>query len=195
VLQGMGGAMHQTGHIEREPLRLGGTFAEWHAGLVAAFAIVTTTIRAETTDVGDHIDVSIYDTQVAGKDRRQIRLLGYSYARFSAQRTATASAICTGVRPCADRYINLLSNGACLPVLLRMIGREDLLEQPELRGPEADVPTALVEEIEAAYLGWTTRHTMREGLAIPQSHHILGGSVASIADVFNDPLFRERNPG
>ncbi|MFN8639388.1 MAG: CoA transferase [Dehalococcoidia bacterium] len=192
VLQAMGGAMHQTGHIEREPLRLGGTFAEWHAGLVAAFAIVTTVIRAEAAGTGDHIDLSIYETQVAGKDRRQIRLLGYSYARISAQRTGTASAICTGVRPCADGYINLLGNGPRLPAVLRMIGREDLLGREEIRGPEADIPMDLVEEIEAAYLGWTMQHTMREALAIAQSHHILGGNVASIADVYHDELFRER---
>ena len=192
ILQAMGGAMHQTGHAEREPLRLGGNFAEWHAGLAGTLAVLMAVYRAEETGEGDRIDLSIYETQAGGKDRRQLRLLGYAYAGLVAKREAGAFAICSGVRPCQDGFINLLGNGPRLPVVLRMIGREDLAERPEVRGPESELPQALMEEIEAAYLGWTMQHTMREALAIAQSHRILGGSVHTIEDVLRDETFRER---
>jgi crotonobetainyl-CoA:carnitine CoA-transferase CaiB-like acyl-CoA transferase len=192
ILQAMGGAMHQTGHVEREPLRLGGNFAEWHGGLAGALAVLLAVYRAEETGEGDRIDLSIYETQMGGKDRRQIRLLGYAYAQIVAKRDAGAFAICSGVRPCQDGFINLLGNGPRLPVVLRMIGRDDLAARPEVEGPDSELPQALVEEIEAAYLGWTLQHTMREALAIAQSHHILGGTVHTIEDVLRDPTFRER---
>lgn len=192
ILQAMGGAMYATGHAAREPLRLGGSYAEWHAGLAGALAILMAVYREEATGGGDHIDLSIYETQAGGKDRRQLALLAHAYSGVITRRHDTAFAICSGVRPCSDGYINLLGNGPRLPAVLRMIGREDLLDRPELRGPEDRIPADLVEEIETSYLGWTTAHTMREALAIAQEYRILGGTVHTIADVLADPSFRER---
>jgi crotonobetainyl-CoA:carnitine CoA-transferase CaiB-like acyl-CoA transferase len=192
VLQAMGGAMYSTGHAGREPLRLGGNFAEWHAGLAAALAVLLAVRRAEATGEGDHLDVSIYETQAGGKDRRQLALLAHSYSGTISRRRETAFAICSGVRPCADGYLNLLGNGPRLPAVLRMIGRADLLERPELRGPEDCIPPDLIDEIETSYLAWTVERPMREALAIAQEHRILGGTVHSIADVLADPVFRGR---
>lgn len=192
VLQAMGGAMYATGHVDREPLRLGGSFADWHAGLAAALALILAIYRAEATGAGEHIDLSIYETQAGGKDRRQLALLSHSYSGVVTRRHATAFAICSGVRPCIDGYLNLLGNGPRLPTVIQMIGREDLLDRPELQGPDELIPPDLVEEIESSYLAWTMRHTMAEALAIAQQHHILGGTVASIADVLADTGFRER---
>lgn len=192
VLQAMGGAMYSTGHAAREPLRLGGSYAEWHAGLAAALAVLLAIERAEATGQGDHIDLSVYETQAGSKDRRQLALLAHAYSGVVTRRHEVAFAICSGVRPCSDGYVNLLGNGPRLPAVLRMIGREDLLGRPELRGPEDRIPADLVEEIEASYLAWTLAHTMREALAIAQEHRILGGVVYTVADVLSDPEFRAR---
>ena len=192
ILQAMGGAMYATGHAQREPLRLGGNYAEWHAGLAGALAVMMAVYRAEATGEGDHIDLSIYETQAGGKDRRQLTLLAHSYAGVISRRHETAFAICSGVRPCSDGYINLLGNGPRLPAVLRMIGREDLLSHPEIAGPEECISPELVEEIETSYLAWTVSHTMREALAIAQGHRILGGTVHTIADVLADSTFRDR---
>ncbi|MEX2230257.1 MAG: CoA transferase [Dehalococcoidia bacterium] len=190
VLQAMGGAMYSTGHAERAPLRLGGNYAEWQAGLAAAYAIVLAVLRVEGGAPGDHIDLSIYETQAGGKDRRQLNLLAYAYSGAIARRRETAFAICAGVRPCRDGFINLLGNQR-LPELLRMIGRDDLAALPDVARP-LDPPPALVDEIEGAYLEWTLAHDMRDALAIAQRHRILGGTVQTIADVLADPAFRER---
>jgi len=93
------------------------------------------------------------------------------------------------LRPCLVGYINLLGTGERLPARLRMIGREDLLTRPEIAGPEEAIPTELAEEIEGSYLAWSMQHTMRDALAIAQSHRILGGSVHTIADLLADPVF------
>ncbi|MGE3600887.1 MAG: CoA transferase, partial [Dehalococcoidia bacterium] len=192
VLQAMGGAMYATGHAGREPLRLGGNYAEWHAGLAAALATMLAVYRAEATGAGEHIDLSIYETQAGGKDRRQLALVAHAYSGVITRRHDTAFAICSGVRPCSDGYINLLGNGPRLPDVLRMIGREDLLARAEVHGPEELIPAELAEAIEASYLAWTVEHTMDEALEIAQQHRILGGTVHSIADLLADPEFRAR---
>ncbi len=191
VLQAMGGAMYQTGHLDREPLRLSGEYALWQAGLTAAFAIVLAVYRAELTGHGDHIDLSTYETQAGGKDRRQLNLLAHAYSGEVAKRRETAFAICSGVRPCTDGFINLLGQQR-LPDLMRLVGRDDLADLPEVNGLARLIPAETIEQMEAAYLVWTTSHTMREALAMAQERRILGGTVHTIADVLEDPAFRDR---
>jgi crotonobetainyl-CoA:carnitine CoA-transferase CaiB-like acyl-CoA transferase len=190
ILQAMGSAMYTTGHAAREPLRLAGNYAEWQAGIAAAFASMLAVYRAELTGVGDHVDVSVYETQAGGKDRRQLNLLAHAYSGAIAARRETAFALCSGVRPTEDGQINLLGFQR-LPELMRLVGRDDLAARPELEEPSA-VPPELAEEVEAAYLAWTMAHTMREALALAQEHRILGGTVLSIGDVLEEPAFRER---
>jgi len=191
VLQAMGGAMYATGYSEREPLRLGGDFALWHAGLAGAFAIMLAVLRAEADGSGDAIDLSIYETQAGGKDRRQINLLGHAYSGYIARRQPGAHAIASGVRPCHDGFINLLGFDR-LNAMLRMIGRADLAARSEIGRPANEIPLDLVEEIEAAYLDWTMKHEMHDALRIAQEHRVLGGTVYTVADTLGDPTFRER---
>jgi crotonobetainyl-CoA:carnitine CoA-transferase CaiB-like acyl-CoA transferase len=187
VLQAMGGAMYSTGHAEREPLRLGGEYALWQAGLAGALAIMLAVFRAEAGGGGDSIDVAIYETQAGGKDRRQLNLLGHAYTGYVAQRRPAAFAIASGVKPCRDGFINLLGFDR-LKAMLTMVGRPDLAARPEIGLPAHDVPRELVDEIEAAYLGWALQHEMREALQIAQDHRVLGGMVYTLAD----PTFRSR---
>jgi len=191
VLQAMGGAMFATGHAEREPLRLGGDYALWQAGLASALATLLAVFRAEAGGGGDAIDVSIYETQAGGKDRRQLNLLGHAYTGYIAQRRPAAFAIASGVKPCEDGFINLLGFDR-LNAMLQMLGRPDLAERPEINGPALEVPLDLVEEIEAAYLEWSLQHEMRDAVQIAQEHRVLGGMVYTVADTLADPNFRAR---
>src|SRR5688572_16496713 len=71
VAQGMAGPMFWTGSDRREPLKLGGAspLADYQAGAVAALAAAMAFFRQEATGAGDHIDISIYDTQAGSRDR------------------------------------------------------------------------------------------------------------------------------
>ncbi|MGE0227460.1 MAG: CaiB/BaiF CoA transferase family protein [Dehalococcoidia bacterium] len=191
VLQAMGGEMYSTGHATREPIRLGGEYALWHAGLAAAYAVMLGVLRAEATGHGEHIDCSIYETQAGGKDRRQINLLSYAYAGEIARRQAPGYMVGSGVRPCTDGFVNLSPIGR-LPALLRLIDRPDLAERPEAAADGASMPADLLEEIEAACVAWTTQYTMREAVDRAQRHRVLGGAVYTVGDVLDDPTFRER---
>lgn len=191
VLQAMGGAMYATGHAEREPLRLGGDFALWHAGLAGALAVMLAVVRSEAGGGGDSIDVSIYETQAGGKDRRQLNLLGHAYTGYIAERRPAAFAIASGVKPCQDGFINLLGFDR-LNAMLNVVGRPDLAERPEIGGAAHEVPRDLVDEIEAAYLEWSLQHEMRDAVRIAQENRVLGGMVYTVADTLADPNFRAR---
>lgn len=69
IIQGMGGLMSITGLPDGEPgggpLRVGVAVADLFTGLYAAVAIVSALYRRATTGEGAHIDMALFDTQLA----------------------------------------------------------------------------------------------------------------------------------
>lgn len=190
----MGGAMNTTGHRDREPLKLGGNVVQYHAGANAAFATMSAILRAEETGEGDHIDVSIYETQAGSRDRRVIYLTGYSYTGYTYQRSGSETRLAGGVRLAGDGYVYLAGYGRRLPGFLRMIGREDLLDDPRVGDNNAELDVEWVEEIENSYLAWAIERPKAEILAEAQRNNLLAGAVNTIEDLFTDPHFRARDP-
>lgn len=190
----MGGAMNQTGHASREPLKLGGYVAQYHAGSTAAYATMLSLLRAEDEGEGDYVDISIYETQAGSRDRRTVTLTGYAYTGRTSQRVQPAVRLASGVRPTADGYVDIAGYGARLPGFLRMIEREDFLSDPRFSIGGAQANSELVEEIETAYLMWLMQRGKAEALAAAQAQHLISGAINTIADLFSDAHFVERAP-
>lgn len=194
IYQGMGGPVIQTGSAAREPLKLGGQLAQLQAGAVAAYAAVMALYRAEGNGEGDHVDISIYQTQAGTRDRRTITLTAYSYTGMSAKRTAAAGiSLASGVKPAADGYINLLATGrGRMDAFVDMIGRSDLVGDPRLVQQPTTLDPAFVEELGASYLVWLINRGKREIVAEAQSRGLLAGVVNTPEDLLTDPHYRER---
>ena len=194
ILQAMGGPVIQTGAADREPLKLGGNVALMQAGIVAAYGIVAAVLRAEAGGGGDHIDVSIYETQAGTRDRRTTYLTSYAYQGSPGKRVAgTGLSLVGGVRPCLDGYVNLLVIGpARTNQFVDMIGRPDLTDDPRMLQSPTAIDPAFAEEVQASFLTWLMQHTKQEIVAEAQSRGILAGAVNSPADLVADPHYRER---
>lgn len=65
VAQGMGGLMSITGEEGGGPLRVGVAMADLSTGMYAAVSILAALRHAERTGTGQHIDLSLLDTQIA----------------------------------------------------------------------------------------------------------------------------------
>ena len=65
VAQGMGGLMSITGAPEGPPTRVGIAITDLSTGLYACISIMMALRHAETTGQGQHIDLSLLDTQIA----------------------------------------------------------------------------------------------------------------------------------
>ncbi len=192
TLQAIGGPLHQTGHIDREPLKLGGHVAHYHAGLVAALGILAAYRRVEAGGVGDYIDVSVYECQSGFRDRRTIALTAAVYTGQGARRGGAVIRVGAGVRPCLDGYVNLQAGGVRMPLLLKLIDREDLLGHPGLAHNAVAVPQDLADEIEESYLVYLLARTKRQIIAEAQALGILGGAILTIEDLVNDSHYRDR---
>ena len=191
TLQAIGGPMIQTGNVDREPLKLAGQLAHYHAGVVASLAILLARRRVEAGGPGDYIDLAVYECQAGFRDRRAIALTAAAYTGRDARRPAAGGAVGSGVRPCADGYINLLGMRD-REQFLDMIGRPDLLEHAEIDAPLRAFPQALADDIEASFLAWSLNHTASEILQEAQSRRILCGAIFSIEDLLADSQYRDR---
>ena len=192
TLQAMGGPLITNGHEDREPLKLAGHYAHYHAGMVAAVATLMALRRAEASGAGDWIDVSVYECQAGCRDRQSTNLTIASYTGMSVGRGPSVWRMGAGVRPCRDGYVNIMGAWNRLPRLLQLIGREDLLEHPQIGAPMGTEPQELVDAVESAYAAWLEPLSKREAVAAAQTAGLLAGPVNTVADLLQDPHFQAR---
>ncbi len=196
VAQGMAGPMLWTGSEHREPLKLGGDspLADYQAGAVAALAAAMSFFRQEAIGAGDHIDISIYDTQAGTRDRASPYMANHSYNGIEPQRYAAGSTLAAGARPCLDGWVNIAASGnRRLPAFLRMIGRPELADDPRLKVPANLVERGLVDDIEASYIGWLMQRTKADAVRESQEQaHALAGAINTPKDLVEDPHYRGR---
>ncbi len=193
TMQAIGGPLHATGAADREPVKLAGHYASYHAGATAAFAIMLALTRVEAdAPAGDWIDISIYRCQAGCRDRRTIQLLSAEYSGVSPGRAQpTRRLVGFGMYPCADGFVNIVGSGTRMPRLMRWIGREDLLEDEDyLAGPRPGSGFgARVDEAIEAHLAGLDKV---DAVASAQAAGLLAGAVMTVADVLNDPQLAER---
>ena len=193
TLQAMGGPLHLNGTAEREPLKLAGHVAHYHAGASAALAMMLARLRAEMGGAGDYIDLAVFECQAGFRDRRTVYTTAAAYTGHAAKRQHPGSRLLTGVRPCADGYVNLLAGAPRhLDEFLRLIGRDDLVGHPEFKKTAAEMSPDFAGEVEASYLVWLMGTSKREALAATQALGILGGAVLTTEDLVGDPHYRGR---
>jgi crotonobetainyl-CoA:carnitine CoA-transferase CaiB-like acyl-CoA transferase len=65
MIQGMAGVMSITGEPDGEPMKMGVAFSDVFAGLHAVIGITSALYHRERTGQGQHIDISLLDSQVA----------------------------------------------------------------------------------------------------------------------------------
>lgn len=65
VAQAMGGGMSVTGHPDSPPVRAGLPFGDLAGGMMGVIGILAAVIAREATGCGQHIDISMLDTQIS----------------------------------------------------------------------------------------------------------------------------------
>ncbi len=185
IVQGMSGLMSVTGEADGGPTRFGVPIADIAAGMFGAYAIVNALFHRERTGEGQYIDNSMFGGQVA--------LLTYQAGIYFAthdapQRTGNAHPIVAPYQTfrSKDGYVNVASgNDGIFSRLCTTMGLERLLGDPRFKdnvGRITNLP-ALVEEIEAAFTGYTTDEIVErlDKAAVPC------GPIYTVDQVFQDP--------
>jgi crotonobetainyl-CoA:carnitine CoA-transferase CaiB-like acyl-CoA transferase len=204
VFYGMGGEMHSTGLAEREPLKLGGNVGLYQAGAVAAVATMGAGLAGSFLDVladtddqppGQHIDVSILETQLGSVDRRQSALLAHQYTGELSHRPASGGSggFPNAVYPCADGYFQINGSRMYFPRAVAMLGNPPELATERWKDPSSQGDAEMQEEFEAGYfLPWILERTRAEVWQSAQENRVLSGPINTMADLDVDPSFNAR---
>ena len=188
----MGGPMNITGHVDYEPLKLAGNIVAYQAGSIGAYSTMLALYQAEDDGQGQHVDVSIYETQAGFRDRRVVYLTAYSYTGQTGKRPNTEARLASGTRPCADGYVNILGFGARFKNICEMIGHPELADDPRFTNPAARGDPEVIEEFDQYYFPWLMERTKREAVIEAQGHQLLAGPINTVEDLVNDPHFQDR---
>ncbi|HEY48863.1 MAG TPA: CoA transferase [Dehalococcoidia bacterium] len=191
----MGGEMYSTGIAGREPLKLGGNVVQYQAGTVGAVAAMGALYAAELQEAGQHVDISIMETQAGSADRRIIYLMGYICAgvlttRWPPPREAVRMLIMPqGVYPCKNGFINTLSLPQWWPRYLQAMEMPELLEDPRFQNifsMEAGM------EFDAIWYSWLADHNKEELFEKFINAKIASAPVNSPEDLLKNPHLKER---
>lgn len=190
ILYGMGGAMNETGMLDRYPLKKGGRVIQYQAGTIAAVASMLALLASRSQGIGQHVDVSIFESQMGTIDRRMSHLLTYQYNKETSYRPDPSEeppGFPVGVYPCKDGFFHIVGGFVFWPRIAQMIGRPDLAADPAYSTPEGQREPENLESFSLMWYPWIVEHTKREIIEIGQAAGVLCGPVNTTEDLVNDP--------
>ena len=195
IFYGMGGEMYSSGLEDREPIKMGGNVVQHQAGAAASVATMGALFTARLQDVGQHVDVSIMETQVGSIDRRMTMLIAYQYCGEVSKRVPFGTlGYPIGVYLCEDGYIDILGGGLIyFPRVVKMLGEPELFKDPKWRTSTAQRDLDLKAEFEEYFIPWCLERTKYEIWYTAQESRVLSGPINTMEDLANDPNFNERN--
>ena len=191
----MGGEMCSTGIAGREPLKLGGNVIQYQAGTVAAVATMGALYAAEGQGIGQHVDISIMETQAGSADRRIMYILSYIMAgvittRWPPPREAVRMLIMPqGIYPCEDGFVNTLSLPQWWSRYIEALGMPELKDDPRFQNvysAEAGM------EFDAIWYSWLADHNKQELFDIFLKSKIAAAPVNSPEDLLKYTQLKAR---
>ena len=197
IFYGMGGELYSTGVSEKEPLKLGGTVGLYQAGTIAAYATLGAIFAARDNEKGQHVDISIMETQAGSIDRRMSMLLAYQYNGEITERTPLGAASGSGgypagVYPCADGFFQFTGGGNYFPRVLDMLGHPEEISGEEWLTPEAQADEDMQGLFEVVFYLWLMERNKADIWEQAQKSRVLSGPLNTMEDLHADQIFHKR---
>jgi crotonobetainyl-CoA:carnitine CoA-transferase CaiB-like acyl-CoA transferase len=185
IAQGMGGLMGVTGEPGTPPMRAGIAVADSSAGVYAATGILIALAEREKSGLGQWVETSLLQAQIAMMDFQAARYLidGMVPPQAGNDHPTTTP---MGVVATADGFINIGVGGdGQWRAFCKVIGRPDLAEHPDYatganRTRNRQAIRALLQPIVEA-------RTSADWLAALETEGVPAGPIYKLDEVFADP--------
>ena len=207
VAQAMGGAMSTTGFADGPPTSSAAQIGDSGTGIHALAGILAALLQRERSGRGQRVEVAMQDTvlnlcRVKLRDQQRLATgpldeypIGNNYGE-AVPRAGNASG---GGQPgaalrCkpggANDYIYVIIQPQGWAPLMKLAGREELIEDPEFATPEARLNH--LDECFAVIEAWTERLTKHEVMAALTEHNVPGGPILDMKELIEDRALAER---
>jgi formyl-CoA transferase len=206
VAQCTGGAASTTGFEDGPPLITGAQIGDSGTGVHLIIGILAALIQRDKSGRGQRVEVAMQDSvlnlcRVKLRDQQRLAhgpLNEYPNKAFgeAVPRAGNASgggqpgnALKTkGGGP--NDYIYVIIQPPCWEPLMKLAGREDLIEHPDYATPKARLPR--LDECFAIIEEWTQQHDKFEAMRILNEHNVPCGPILDMGELAQDESLRAR---
>lgn len=195
VVQAAAGAMLLQNDEDQDPLRLPNELALYFVGHMAALGGLAAVTSAQSSGEGSFVDCAAVEA-LATLPARQAPLLGWFYrgcAPIPPEVLAAGSAtlIPTGVLPCADGYMAMMSTPQQLNEMLEVLGDEDA--RAAFERPDAFDRPETKEALDVAVYTWLAARTRAEATEAAQRAGWPLAGVNLLGEVLEADHLHQRN--
>lgn len=194
ICEAVGGVRHMTGDPDRPPARVALATTDYLTSTYAAFGALAALREKDKTGLGQVVDVALYETAFT-----QMEPIVPAYEKHGTvpkregpnlPRMAPNSLYPTK----DDSYILIAanSNPTC-ERLMQAMGRLDLMQVPEFASIRARGEHANARALDQIIAEWTRQHLCTDLANILEAVGVPNTRVYTIADIYQDPHFLERN--
>ncbi|MDY0271842.1 MAG: CaiB/BaiF CoA-transferase family protein [Advenella sp.] len=192
VGEAMGGLRHLSGEPGRPPVRVGISIGDSLSALHGVIGVLLA-LRHRDQNGGDGqvIDVALYESVF-----NMMESMVAEYSVFNEIRQPAGSSL-PGITPsnayrCADgKYALIAGNGdSIFKRLMTLIGRDDISNDPEFA--HNDGRSRQAEYIDGVIGQWAAQHSLEDVLQALHESRIPAGKIYDVADIVNDPHYKER---
>ena len=188
----MGGLVAATG-LEDKPIKCGVSVADSGTGMLCAMSIVAALYQRQTQGVGQRVDVAMQDFIIGlsragwepfyntGKPPRRV---GNGMPLEDVAPANTYPCKPGGVNDYVHIYCSRAPGSKDFANLCRVIGREDLLDDPRMATPQSRFRCR--DELDAIITEWTKQHTKQEAMDLMAGAGVPAGALLDIGDLASD---------
>jgi crotonobetainyl-CoA:carnitine CoA-transferase CaiB-like acyl-CoA transferase len=198
IAQACGGTFSVTGDPNGPPTRPGISLGDTGTGMTMAITIASALYKRQVTGQGRRLQVAMQD---AIMHYMRINFATQGLTGKPAQRGGSkvpgVNNAPMGLYPCApggsNDYVYIMTSRANpehWDRLLKLMGREDLLNDPRYATPANRVEREA--EVDAIITAWTRRHTKHEAMTAVGNVGVPAGAVLDTMELQNDPSFEQR---
>lgn len=190
VIQGEAGLMAITGERDGEPMRVGVAMTDYLAGLYAIQGILLALVERQTSGLGQHVDIALFDSMLSVM-RLQIGMLrasGEEPGRFGNQHPSIAPY--ETLRASDGQVIVAVGNPRLWIQFCAAIGRAEIADDPRFRTNDDRLANraalrSLLEEIFGSL-------TVASIVSLLEAHGVPCGRVRSVREAIEDPQVAAR---